>query len=166
MPEHRTHQYVWRGWGFLAVVQASSVISAREVIEQEIDEFGSGDKSTPIRLQAIATIRETMPEIFHGPNAEFVLTENGETEEMLIHDKNKQDQINALCACLEGFYQRTGVISNGYCAICRIGYRKWNQPNCTAPEGPCSNEECPSHKADELLATYRKQNRRRKAING
>jgi hypothetical protein len=165
MPEYKTHQYVWRGWGFLAVVQAASVASAREVLNQQIEEHGSGDKSTPIRLQAIATIKELTPEIFHGPNAEFVLTENAETEEMLIHDKNKQDQIDKLCACLEVFYQATGVINNGYCAICRIGYRKWNQTNCTAPEALCSNEECPSRIADELLSAYRKQNRRRKRVN-
>ena len=158
------HQYIWRGWGFLAVVQAESVTQARELINREMD--GSGDKSTPIRLQAIARVKDMTPEIFHRENAEFILSESADTEEMLIHDKNKQDEIDRLCESLEGFYRRTGVIDNGYCAICKHGYRKWKPRQTSAspvePEAPCSNEECPTHRADELLEAYRKQNARRK----
>jgi hypothetical protein len=155
------HQFIWRGWGFLAVAQADSIAQARELLKEEYG--GGGDLSTPIRCAAEKHIAEFHPEIFHGGNAEFVLTESAETEEMLIYDKNKQDEIDRLCRCLEGFYLRTGVIDNGYCAICRIGYRKWKLPDCKVPDGPCSNEECPSRVADDLLGKWRETERRRKA---
>jgi hypothetical protein len=153
-------QYIWRGWGFLAVAQAASIAEARALLDEECD--GDGGTSTPIRMQAWKRIRESTPTIFHGPNSEFVLSESAETEEMLIHDKNKSDEIDRLRESLEGFYQRTGVIDNGYCAVCRIGYRKWHLPNCEEPAGPCSNEDCPTRIADELLEPLRLIERRRK----
>jgi len=40
---------------------------------------------------------------------------------------------------------------NGYCAVCKIGYRKWKLPKCKTPDGPCSNTECLSRRTDAFL---------------
>jgi len=48
--------------------------------------------------------------------------------------------------------QRLGVIDNGKCAVCRVGYRAWKLPDCEVPDGPCSNEACLSRKIDVVIA--------------
>ena len=48
--------------------------------------------------------------------------------------------------------QRLGVIDNGKCAVCRVGYRTWKLPDCKVPDGPCSNEACLSRSIDAAIA--------------
>jgi hypothetical protein len=65
--------------------------------------------------------------------------------------RERDQRIAALKKTLKAFYQKTGIIDNGYCAVCRCGHRLWKLPACRVPAGPCSNEECLSRKADALL---------------
>jgi len=60
-------------------------------------------------------------------------------------------EVAELKQLLREFYKNTGIIDNGYCAVCKHGYRKWKLPKCDVPAGPCSNEECLSRRTDEVL---------------
>ena len=91
----RSKMYVWRGRpGYLAVAFAMSVAEARDLMAKEMD--GGGDESTPVRNRAAAEIQENMPEIFMRSNAEFVLTNSGELEEMDLLCERKQKEIKSL----------------------------------------------------------------------
>lgn len=87
------HMYVWSiKPTFMAVAQAASVEEARaELLKQ--DELGeSGDGSCPERDEARRFILGRMPLIWHGPNAEFVLTDSAELRE---HEQWARNQIKA-----------------------------------------------------------------------
>lgn len=79
-------------------------------------------------------------------NGQVVFADNALT---LLRERD--ERIAALQKTLKAFYQKTGIIDNGYCAVCRCGHRLWKLPACRVPAGPCSNEECLSRNADALL---------------
>ena len=76
------HMYVWsRKPTFIAVAQAPSIEEARRALLSE-DELGeSGDGSCPERDEARKVVLETHPNIWHGTNAEFALTDSAELRE-------------------------------------------------------------------------------------
>jgi hypothetical protein len=90
--------YVWRNQPLYTVAaHATSVTSARELALEECR--GTGDESTPIRRQAYIQVETMNPEIFYRENAEFVLTDSAELQEM-----------EAYCAVLsERLHEVTGV---------------------------------------------------------
>jgi len=77
--------------------------------------------------------------MYPAKNGKYVATEDHERE------------VAELKQLLREFYKNTGIIDNGYCAVCKHGYRKWKLPKCDVPDGPCSNEECLSRRTDEVL---------------
>jgi hypothetical protein len=66
-----------------------------------------------------------------------------------------KEQLAEARELLGAYYQLTGIICNGYCAVCKIGYRKWKLPKCKTPDGPCSNTECLSRRTDAFLEKRR-----------
>lgn len=73
------HMYVWYdSLAYIAVAQARSVDEARALV---LPEIGGGDGSCPEREKASKCVRETTPVIWHGANAEFVLTDSAEQRE-------------------------------------------------------------------------------------
>lgn len=48
-------------------------------------------------------------------------------------------------------YKKTGIVDNGYCAVCRIGHRLWKKSGADGPAEPCDNPDCISHQVEEIL---------------
>ena len=76
--------YVWREQPLYTVMaHATSMASARELALEECR--GTGDDSTPIRRRAYIRVETMNPEIFYRENAEFVLTDSAELQEMDLY---------------------------------------------------------------------------------
>jgi len=89
------HMYAWsRPVRFIAVAQASSVAEARELILEEIE--SSHDGSCPEREAADKFVREFQPTIWHGPNAEFTLTDSAEARENEAYAEKLRTRLQAL----------------------------------------------------------------------
>lgn len=70
------HMYCWsRPPSFIAVAQARNVNEARKLVLLQV---GHGDGSCPERDKAAEWIKGNNPTIWHGPNAEFELTDSAE----------------------------------------------------------------------------------------
>jgi hypothetical protein len=93
----KMHMFVWLGAPmFLAVAQARSVAEARELL---LDEIGAGsDGSCPERERAAKFVKEKGPSIWHGPNAEFALTDSAEVRELEVNWKKAEDELKRLRA--------------------------------------------------------------------
>jgi len=75
------HMYCWsKPPSFIAVAQAHNVNEARKLVLLQI---GHGDGSCPEREKAAEWVQANTPTIWHGPNAEFELTDNAELIEQL-----------------------------------------------------------------------------------
>ena len=87
--------YVWRKQPLYTVmVHAKSVSSARKLALEECS--GSGDESTPVRRQAYIHVETCNPEIFYRDNAEFVLTDSAELQEMEAYCQVLAERIREL----------------------------------------------------------------------
>lgn len=85
------HFYCWSlPPRFIAVAQASSVAEARKLV---LEQVGHGDGSCPERDFAAKWINEQTPGIWHGPAAEFALTDSSELIEMLAWMERKDKRI-------------------------------------------------------------------------
>jgi len=95
LQQYPVHMYVWsRPPSFIAIAQAKSVAQARELVLQEI---GSGsDGSCPERDKAWAYVTANTPGIWHGPNAEFALTDSAELTEVEAYAESKEREIKSL----------------------------------------------------------------------
>ena len=71
--------FVWRSGSFLAVAHAESIRQARQLVFDQLDNTRSGQCQE--RELASRIIHGTQPVIWHGKNAEFVLTDSGELRE-------------------------------------------------------------------------------------
>jgi len=93
--------YVWHSRpSYLAAAQAGSVAEARKLLLSN-DAIGeSGDGSCPIRDKARLEVVNCNPQIWYGPNAEFVLTDSAELEETQAHARTLEKAIDDLRAKL------------------------------------------------------------------
>lgn len=73
--------YVWRKQpSWVVMVHATCVEEARKLALVECN--GDGDESTPVRSAALEQVRTMNPEVHYRTNAEFVLTDSAELQEM------------------------------------------------------------------------------------
>jgi hypothetical protein len=94
----RMRMYVWDGRGaYKVVVCATHLEEARRLAILEIEHFGliGASHDSPI-ARAKDHVSNTMPDLYFRPNAEFVLTVNGETEELNFLLEAKDEQLKAL----------------------------------------------------------------------
>lgn len=82
-----------------------------------------------------------------------VCKENAELRAALQKAERKRGQlaadVAALREALNKLWKHTPKISNGYCAVCRTGYR-WFETDGTI-KNLCSNERCLSHVVESAL---------------
>ncbi len=91
----RPKMYVWRGKGdYLAVAIASSIAESRNMVLQEISKVGC--ESMPVCGRAIKDVQENTPIIFLRSNAEFVLSNSGELEELFEQSEDQRKEILSL----------------------------------------------------------------------
>ena len=87
--------YVWRKQpSYTVMAHAKSVDSARKLALEECR--GTGDDSTPIRKEAYIQVETMNPEIFYRENAEFVLTDSAELQEMELYCAVLSERIKEL----------------------------------------------------------------------
>lgn len=87
--------YVWRQHPtFTAMAHATSVAEARELVLQ--DSGSPGDESCPMRKLGIDFVMNNTPEIFYRENAEFVLTDSAELQEMEKYCQVLSEHIRSL----------------------------------------------------------------------
>jgi hypothetical protein len=87
--------YVWRRQpSYTVMAHATSVAAARALALEECS--GSGDDSTPIRKEAYIHVQTLNPEIFYRENAEFVLTDSAELQEMEAYCAVRAERLREL----------------------------------------------------------------------
>lgn len=77
---------------FLAVAQADSVGEARRLV---LEEIGGYDKTVPERQKAHEWVTNNTPDIWRGPNAEFVLTDSAELREVELQSDKRFKALRA-----------------------------------------------------------------------
>lgn len=87
------HMFVWNYHGFLAVAQAESIAEARQLM---LSEIGTTDGSCPEHDRAAEIVKTVQPFIWHGPNAEFALTDSSELEASDAENERLKRQLDNL----------------------------------------------------------------------
>jgi hypothetical protein len=87
--------FVWRCQPlYVVMAHARTVAEARKLALEECR--GTGDESTPVRRRAYIAVETTTPEIHYRENAEFVLTDSAELEEMEAYARVLAERIREL----------------------------------------------------------------------
>ena len=89
----KLHMYTWRGREWFAIAAAGDVTEARKLL---FEEEGGGDATTPVRQEAVKAIQETMPTMYFGPNAEFVVTDSGELRQADLYNEALRKRITEM----------------------------------------------------------------------